>query len=104
MVVLPLVMEELTAGLGAYIHKVERRTRDLIQLNVAADLEWCRDIKKFSQLEIQARQMVYVNESLARTLSKLYDCEKVTTNATQISDSRRRQLITNVLRRALRKA
>ena len=45
------------AGLAAYVHRAEKRLRDLIQTKIAADLRLLRDIKKFGSFELQAWQM-----------------------------------------------
>ncbi|CAD6585007.1 MAG: hypothetical protein ASARMPRED_001978 [Alectoria sarmentosa] len=45
------------AGLAAYVHRAEKRLRDLIQTKIAADLRLLRDIKKFGSFEVQAWQM-----------------------------------------------
>ena len=45
------------ANLASYVHRAEKRLRDLIQLKVAADMKLCRDIKQFGQFEMKVWQM-----------------------------------------------
>ena len=46
-----------TAGLAAFVHGAEKRLRELIQLNVAAGFQLCRDVEPFGRFEFKTWQM-----------------------------------------------
>ena len=45
------------AGLAAFVHRAEKRSRDQIQTKIAAELKLCRDIKKSGKFELKAWQI-----------------------------------------------
>jgi len=68
------------AGLAAYVHRAEKRLRDLIQLKVAADLKLCRDIKLYGKFEISKWQMTALPSDL-----HVCECSEVCIQAQQPS-------------------
>jgi hypothetical protein len=70
------------AGLAAYVHRAEKRLRDLIQLKVAADLKLCRDIKLYGKFEISKWQMTALPSDL-----HVCECSEVCIQAQQPSSS-----------------
>ena len=45
------------AGLAAFVHRAEKRLRELIQLKIAADYKLCRDVAQFGEFDLSGWQM-----------------------------------------------